>query len=80
MEGRRESLPVSHKSATRAVYSKKGNLASTRIPFKYSNGAEGGTRTPTGLPTTPSSPGHAMKFPNPFTYRIVTAMPKSHIP
>src|SRR3990172_2751435 len=45
--------PASHKSATRAVFMKKGNPARSQIPFNYSNGAEGGTRTPTGFPTTP---------------------------
>ena len=30
---------------------KKGNLALSQIPFEYCDGAEGGTRTPTGLPT-----------------------------
>ena len=45
--------PASHKSATRDDFTKKGNLAVGQIPFTYSNGAEGGTRTPTGFPTQP---------------------------
>ena len=44
----------SHKSASRPEKTEKGNLARSQIPFSYSNGAEGGTRTPTGFPTTPS--------------------------
>src|SRR4030066_1266935 len=43
-----------HKSASRPEKTKKGNLAISQIPFSYSNGAEGWTRTPTGFPTTPS--------------------------
>src|SRR3972149_8373561 len=44
--------PASHKSATRPIKTEKGNLARSQIPYSYSNGAEGGTRTPTGFPTT----------------------------
>src|SRR3989304_8453466 len=44
--------PASHKSATRAVFMKKGNPERSQIPFNYSNGAEGGTRTP-GNPFSP---------------------------
>jgi hypothetical protein len=33
-------------------FTKKGNLARGQIPFKDCDGAEGGTRTPTGFPTT----------------------------
>jgi hypothetical protein len=45
---------ASHFLASRAVFMKKGNLSEIRIPFDYCDGAEGGTRTPTGFPTTPS--------------------------
>src|SRR3990172_7753888 len=47
--------PPSHKSASRAVFMKKGTPAQSRNPFENCHGAEGGTRTPTGFPTTPSS-------------------------
>ena len=43
-------LSANHFSATRVVFKKKGNLALDQFPFRYSNGAEGGTRTDTGLP------------------------------
>src|SRR3989304_2927023 len=48
--------PVSHKSASRLVFKKKGTSAESRNPFEYCHGAEGGTRTPTGFPTTPGRP------------------------
>src|SRR3972149_1615252 len=49
-----ECPPVSHKSASRLVFKKKGTSAESRNPFEYCDGAEGGTRTPTGFPTTPA--------------------------
>jgi hypothetical protein len=39
--------------ATRAIFSEKGIPAISRNPFLFCHGAEGGTRTPTGFPTTP---------------------------
>ena len=39
---------ASHKLATRPDFTKKGNLAFGQIPFEYCDGAETGTRTPTG--------------------------------
>src|SRR3990172_5522586 len=50
----RAKTPPSHKLASRPVFTKKGTSAESRNPYSYSNGAEGGTRTPTGFPTTPS--------------------------
>ena len=44
---------TSQKLASRPGFMKKGASAESRNPFDYSNGAEGGTRTPTGFPTTP---------------------------
>src|SRR3990170_5076291 len=40
--------------ASRPDFAKKGNQASRRFPIEIYDGAEGGTRTPTGFPTTPS--------------------------
>jgi hypothetical protein len=71
---------MSHKLATRAEKTKKGNLAQSQIPFEYCDGAEGGTRTPTGFPTTPSSRCNPIIHWNHFVYQIVTTMPKLHIP
>ena len=48
----RMGMDASHKSATRAIFTKKGNPARSQIPFSYCDGAEGGTRTPTGFPAT----------------------------
>ena len=54
-------LAASHKSASRAVFTKKGNLAISQIPFWFCDGAEGGTRTPTGFPR-PATPFSAPKI------------------
>src|SRR3990172_952910 len=46
---------VTHASqflASRPVFMKKETPAESRNPFKNCDGAEGGTRTPTGFPTT----------------------------
>jgi hypothetical protein len=49
--------------------SKKGNLARGQIPFKYCDGAEGGTRTTTGFSTQPSRYGFLHGVCSPFGLR-----------
>jgi hypothetical protein len=46
-------------------FQRKREPGTNRIHFSYSNGAEGGTQTPTGFPTTPSSTTTAPNTQNP---------------
>src|SRR3989304_10008223 len=46
------SASLARSSPQRAQENEKGSLSITRAPRSFS-GAEGGTRTPTGFPTTP---------------------------
>src|SRR4030066_687421 len=45
---------ANQKLATRPVFTKKGTSAKRRNPFDNQHGAEGGPRTPTGSPPTPT--------------------------